>query len=364
MDSQASAALLTMVAQGQLVEADTLLKSTHTPQKLLCHEGSFTDYSDRTFNCTAFEYAFWAIDSQMCYMLAAHMDETTKTLIYQKIKTINASGLTYEQNGNIFKNPRYDTCFILKNFSPKEFQYLEKILANERRYLTQANMHNYQTIPFNAIEYQILVETLKHFALKPSQHYRSKMMTRIAYPFWYLLNQFQKNKVKKLIYKLTTAFDFHSLILALSDYINHYDLLSYQARDDAWLAVGKAQREVPVHIAAEYCHPERSFSPIPCFTEKYLKRNLHFKNHVKHEHLWFPLSPPGKGLGYDFALAREGRKAAWCWGISGRPSRSPRAATKDLHAIKQLFNRRIQETQQLMKQLMKSNSIKQKLPKG
>ena len=68
-------------------------------QELLCKAGTVTDYSGRTFHCTAYEYAYWAKDTHMCRMLERNMDEDTKALMLKRCEAIEKDGLKYTQNG-------------------------------------------------------------------------------------------------------------------------------------------------------------------------------------------------------------------------------------------------------------------------
>lgn len=52
--------LLDDVAKGKQNEANAILKGSADIQTLLRAPGKFTDYSGRTFHCTAYEYAYWA----------------------------------------------------------------------------------------------------------------------------------------------------------------------------------------------------------------------------------------------------------------------------------------------------------------
>ena len=61
--------LLDDVAKGKQDEANTILQASDDIQTLLRTPGKFTDYSGRTFNCTAYEYAYWAKDTHMRRML-------------------------------------------------------------------------------------------------------------------------------------------------------------------------------------------------------------------------------------------------------------------------------------------------------
>ena len=77
-------------------------------QEALRYQGVFTDYSGRTFNCSAYEYAYWAKDTHMCRMLARYMDEETKAQILARIDIIEAVGLFYQQNGKAHQSAHFD----------------------------------------------------------------------------------------------------------------------------------------------------------------------------------------------------------------------------------------------------------------
>lgn len=62
--------------------------------------GTVTDYSGRTFkDITAYEYAYWAKDTDMCRMLEQYMDADTKLSMLRRCEAIEKDGLTYEQHG-------------------------------------------------------------------------------------------------------------------------------------------------------------------------------------------------------------------------------------------------------------------------
>jgi hypothetical protein len=188
-------------------------------QETLRYQGTFTDYSGRTFtNCSAFEYAYWAKDEHRCRMLIGHMDEDTKAKMLERCEAIDQEGLTYVQEGRTYKSK---------------------------------------------------------------------------------------------------CFDFGPLITALQEYVNGFnnwvDSNNCDAMNEAWLKVGKAQRNVPVHVANEYCREEHSFERSPGFyiNEAALSRSLTFYNLTTGgTESWFPLGvSSSSGLGVDFALFR-GRLAA------------------------------------------------------
>ncbi|ARG99905.1 hypothetical protein [Legionella micdadei] len=206
------------VAKGRQEEAEGLLVATPAnTQTLLRTPGVFTDYSGRTFNCTAYEYAYWAKDTHMCRMLERHMDEETKADMLARIDSNDAAGLIYQQNGEEHRSAHFD-------FKPLKEAY--------QRYLD-------------------------------------------GYDAWYAAQ-------------------------------------NWAALDAAWWDVGKAQRDVPAHVAQEYCRPDRSFEPRPEFNEATLPRVLTFYNWTTgQDDSWFRLVAPNSGLGFDFALVRGCERAAW-----------------------------------------------------
>ena len=231
---------LTFVAQGKQDEAEQLLKDMpDAVQELLLAQSPFTDYQDRTFECSAYEYAYWAKDTHMRKMLEQYMDDETKSSIFERVETIEQHGLTYQQNG----------------------------------------------------------ET-----------------------------------------KTSNQFDLNPLIKALQAYVNGFDdwhrTKDYDAMVRAWLAVGMAQRDVPVHVINEYCHPKRSFDSCPEFNEEQLPRVTTFDHFNTHrEEQLFPLVvSDSEGLGVDFSLARS----MWDRSGGGGGCGNVRIAMRDLAAVRRL----------------------------
>ena len=226
------------VAKGKQDIAQNLL--TDNPKRteaLLLSEGTFTDYSGRTFHCTAYEYAYWAKDTHMCRMLEAHMDSDMKAQILERVEKIERDGLSYHQHGKPFQSPHFDFT-LLKD--------------------------------------------------------------------------------------------------ALDNYVKGYDnweqTSNWDAMKAAWMQVGLAQRDVPAHVAQEYCRRDRSFSPLPSFNEGSLLRGLTFYNGTTdNDGSWFPLLVVAGGLGFDFALGRGG------WGrvVGGSRVRGV-AAEVDFAAVNRL----------------------------
>ncbi len=105
--------LLVHVVRGQQDEADALLKNH--PQ-LLLERGDVTDCSGRLFKkISAYEYAYWALDTYMCRMLEKHImvlepssREKTKVIMLERINEIEAKGLTYMQDYAIRNTIHFD----------------------------------------------------------------------------------------------------------------------------------------------------------------------------------------------------------------------------------------------------------------
>ena len=118
----------------------------------------------------------------------------------------------------------------------------------------------------------------------------------------------------------TKHFDFSPLKTALNNYVQGYDEWvrtdNWDAMKAAWMLVGQAQRDLPVHVINEYCRPDRSFNPTPLFKENKLPRVVTFHNFGtgKDEALFPLVVSDSSGLGVDFALIR------WqCAACGGRP---------------------------------------------
>ena len=231
---------LPCVAKGQKDEAQRQIEANPA---LLLTTGRFTDYSGRTFNCTAYEYAYWAKDTHMCRMLERHMDENTKAAMLEKVITIDRVGLTYEQHGQ--------------------------------------------------------AEHSKHFDMTP-------------------------------------------LITALQNYVNGYGAWdaanNYDAMKAAWMLVGKAQRDLPVHVINEYCRPDRSFGPLSesTFNEDNLPRSLTYYNFNTGSTVpLFPLVVSGSsGLGVDFALLWGARRSLGAECVRGSAAWLTWAAARRLDEVR------------------------------
>ncbi|KTD40950.1 hypothetical protein [Legionella parisiensis] len=208
------------VARGEQEEAERLLnipvQKNGNYENLLLAQETFTDYSDRTFVCTAYEYAYWAKDRHMCRMLEQYMDKDTKSELLKRCKAIEKDGLKYSQ----------------------------------------------QITPVDGAPY-VMQYCTKHF-------------------------------------------DFTPLKTALEQYIQGFAHWSWDERKKAWMAVGVAQRDLPVHVINEYCRPDRTFYPLPLFDEDKLPRVItYYDHHIRGDVSLYPLViSDSSGLGVDFALIR------------------------------------------------------------
>ncbi|NDH10011.1 MAG: hypothetical protein EBY16_10500, partial [Gammaproteobacteria bacterium] len=151
---------LDAVAKGKQEEAHAILEGSSNKQALLRASAHFTDYSGRTYNCTAYEKAWWDKDTHMRRMLEGHMDDETKQQLLDKIDEIERTGLDYKQHGVPYKNAHYDMSFILKNVTLDEFLHLKALLGQSSEKLNTATQDNYKTISFTATEYEQLKKEL------------------------------------------------------------------------------------------------------------------------------------------------------------------------------------------------------------
>ena len=208
-------------------------------QEALKYQGKFTDYSGRTFNCSAYEYAYWAKDTHMCRMLERYMDEHTKAIILDRITTNDQSGLSYQQNGNTHQSAHFD---------------LTPLKVALRAYVNLPNNFSY-------VGNWVILPSIIHPAL-----------------YQVILQVFNENRERRIAH---------------------------------WMEVGKAQRDVPAHVAQEYCRPDRSFSPCPKFNEDSLPRVLSLETYIsRHTTSWFPNQYNHYS---NYGFWREGNGAGLWW---------------------------------------------------
>ncbi|KGP63059.1 hypothetical protein EP47_09000 [Legionella norrlandica] len=236
------------VAYGQQDEAEALLQKEdpQLAQELLKADNiAFTDYSGRTFTCTAYEYAYWAKDSHMQRMLEKHirLDEDTRQFILERVQQIEEL-VNLPPDAGLFEHPK-----------PRGLHYT-----------TRDEQGN----------------TIDHWE---------------------------------------THFDLTPLKRALEHYVKEYNEkpnksgADWEQLDKIWVEeVGRAQRDVPAHIAQEYCHPDRSFEDVTnnqalldATNPTNLKRQLKFRKLDTNEYyLWFTPDSYSvdSGLGFSFGILR------------------------------------------------------------
>ncbi len=170
--------LLVHVVRGQQDEADALLKNH--PQ-LLLERGDVTDCSGRLFKkISAYEYAYWALDTYMCRMLEKHImalepssREKTKAIMLERIDKIEKDKLSYRQAG--------------------------------------------------------ITKSSRHFSFEPCKNTLEEYST-----------------------------------------LDQFDMETDDRKVGLWRQLGTEQLDFPVHVANEYCHSVRSFSPTPDFNDSTL----------------------------------------------------------------------------------------------
>lgn len=240
------------VAYGEQNEAEAVLQQNpHLAQELLRADGiPFTDYSGRTFKCTAYEYAYWAKDTHMQRMLEKYIriNEETRQLIEKRAQDITKAVPSAGSSG--------------------------------------------------------LLGWLCGAPTKPQGLYYTT-----------------RDKQGIVIEHQDAGFELTSLINALKHYVAEYDKKSNKTEADwdtlgkIWIEeVGRAQRDIPAHIAHEYCHPERSFDQVnknkdllDASNPANLKRQLKFYDDDTNSiDVWF--SPNSysvdSGLGFSFGILR------------------------------------------------------------
>lgn len=238
------------VAVGQQYEAENLLKQNEVlaQELLMARDIEFTDYSSRTFKCSAYEYAWWAKDSHMRFMLEKYMSNETKQELLKRVQYIEEYievGLYKGQRGLLF-------------------------IQKEREYRSA------------------------HFDLTP---------------------------LKRALNKYIEAFN-------NSPKRNEAD---WQKLERIWKHVGLAQREVPAHIAHEYCNTKCSFADLvkkqdllDASNPNNLNRTLSIReSYSSRVYYWFA---PGDSVAYCRGSANKVT-------IVGAPRRAAHIDLKAINAI-------------------------------
>jgi len=149
-------------------------------------------------------------------------------------------------------------------------------------------------------------------------------------------------------------FDFKILLKALKEFASMINVNPIEKRKTHWCTVvGNAQRNVPAHVANEYCQPGREQSyPMPNqYKEKSLERVLGFYHfNTKSQCFWFD-----KGLGVDFALSHYlSQNGRWFCGGGSPPYLDLPSSNKikdDVRCLYKLSRVRMQEFVTLKRRL-------------
>ncbi|MCH9769782.1 MAG: hypothetical protein K0U12_02790, partial [Gammaproteobacteria bacterium] len=186
-----------------------------------------------------------------------------------------------------------------------------------------------------------------------------KNITAFQYALWaldwhmwkmlasYMPDKYQWNQILELDKNGTEHgkyFTLKPLITALEDYIenneysvwrNDKDRQSYWQRN-----VGGEQRKLPVHVVHEYCRKDRSFRPLPLFTEATLPRTRQTQDGGE----WFTSSHNEGTIGVGHANVRAGYNEA-TWQASDSTCKFPHM--EDKGALKKLYSTRVKQLKAL-----------------
>jgi hypothetical protein len=154
-------------------------------------------------------------------------------------------------------------------------------------------------------------------------------------------------------------FSLTPLIEALNSYVENYSgwyaAQNWTAMATYWYRqVGGAQLLLPAHVAQEYCHPSRSFSPVPNFEEANLPRSL--KLYGEQEE-WYTATYNGGWLGEKFGVCRFSWEAADTFRVyiySYAPDLMMLSVKADADAVQCLSSTRQQQLAKLRSDLLSS----------
>lgn len=175
--------------------------------------------------------------------------------------------------------------------------------------------------------------------------------------------------------KNSTHFSFAPLLEAYNDYIqaDHRWRRNIGPKDaliPTWLAIGLAQRDVPVHVINEYCRTDRSLHPVPEFNEPELPREITYRDLRGEDNddfdnfeFLFPLNiSQSSGLGVDFTLFRVSPDSTTAWGASS--GLDEEYATFEAAAIRRLDEVRTAGIQQSLTFLRNLEEVEQTVRPG
>jgi TPR repeat protein len=121
------------VSDGHLIEVEKLLRKNNNLAYVII---SITDRSDRTFKCTGFQYAVWALDFEMCEVFRKYLDNPNAALqikaLEKEPEKYSQHGAHYDMTGLINKTQTY-----VSNFDSWDTnqccQYWQKEVGGEQR---------------------------------------------------------------------------------------------------------------------------------------------------------------------------------------------------------------------------------------
>ena len=243
------------------------------------------------------------------------------------------------------------TAIFLQHIVRGEQNEAENMLkANPDLLLCKGNVTDYSNRTFHNINaFQYALWALDYHMWKmirkylPKEKQKSQLKELEENGVTYTKPVFGDQKEKVVTEK---HYDF-SLITALDEYVKKFNARTWDQRKAVWCKnVGGAQRNVPAHIAQEYCRPDRSFDPIPEFKEPILPRVVDVHTYAPNSDFsWFSSD---SGLASTFAISRMAAVEAWCtYGIV-----CDAAAAMDLKAVTALCEIRTKQFERLKKELL------------
>ncbi|QBR83804.1 hypothetical protein E3983_05240 [Legionella israelensis] len=150
-------------------------------------------------------------------------------------------------------------------------------------------------------------------------------------------------------------FNFQPLLDALDTYVKNYHQWGREQREERWCRkVGYAQRQVPAHVAQEYCRSDLPLDQSRSFKEVNFPRGLKFYHWGSDQmKSWFPLSWDD-GLGFDFGMYNGTAGLPGCVGTRSQVTlgRSVYWSGINLKALSTLHAVRTQEVDELAKSLL------------
>lgn len=95
------------VSHGLVDRAKHLLEQQRAPLFQLTRV-EFIDNAGRHFHCSAYEYAYWAQDNELCHMLLAFMNDECRHELLKRCDIIEEQGLAYHQYAQAFRSAHFD----------------------------------------------------------------------------------------------------------------------------------------------------------------------------------------------------------------------------------------------------------------